>query len=60
MNDFFPKSPTPNVKTKELVHATVDLNNLVAYGDLIGKFRYISSRGNQYLLIAYHYDGNKI
>ena len=60
MNDFFPKSPTPNVKTKEVVHAIVDLNDLVAYGDLTGKFPYRSSRGNQYLLIAYHYDGNNI
>ena len=47
MNDLFPKSPTPNVKRKEVVHAIVDLNDLVAYGDLTGKFAYRWSRGNQ-------------
>ena len=33
---------------------------LVAYGNLPGKFPYKSSRGNQYILVAYHYDANMI
>ena len=60
LNDFFPSSPTPNIKTKEVVHAIVDTTDLVAYADATGKFPYRSSRGNQYLLIAYHYDANHL
>ena len=28
--------------------------------DLIGRFPYKSSRGSEYILIAYNYDGNAI
>ena len=28
--------------------------------DLTGKFPYISRRGNQYILVGYHYDANYI
>ena len=31
-----------------------------AYMDLIGRFPYCSSRGNEYILVAYHYDANAI
>ena len=31
-----------------------------AYSDLTGRFPYKSSRGNQYILIAYHNDSNAI
>ena len=48
------------MKTKEIIHDIVDLKNLVAYGDLTGKVSYKSSRGNQYILVAYHYNSNKI
>ena len=58
--DYFPSSPSPNEKTNEVIHAIVDLEDLVAYGDLTGKFPYKSSRGNQYILVTYHYDGNNI
>ena len=58
--DFFPSSPVPNIKSKEVVHAIVDLKELIAYGDLTWKFPYRSSRGNQYTLVAYHHDANNI
>ena len=32
----------------------------VAYTDLTGRFPYRSSRGNEYILVLYHYDGNAI
>ena len=60
LQDFFPSSPLPNIKTKEVVNAIVDLKDLVAYGDLTGKFPYKSSRGNQYILVGYHHDANNI
>ena len=31
-----------------------------AYTDLTGRFPYRSSQGNQYILVAYHYDANCI
>ena len=31
-----------------------------AYMDLTGRFPYKSSRGNEYILIAFHYDSNAI
>ena len=32
----------------------------IAYSDLTGRFPYTSSRGNQYIMVAYHYDANAI
>ena len=31
-----------------------------AYSDLCGKFPYCSSRGNNYIFVAYHYDADAI
>ena len=36
------------------------LNQLKKYSDLTGKFPVHSDRGNNYILVAYHYDGNNI
>ena len=60
LNDFFPESDKPNVRTHDLVHAIVDNNDLTAYSDLTGRFPYMSSRGSQYLYVVYHYDSNAI
>ena len=49
-HDYFPSSPSPNEKTKEIIHAIVDLEDLVVYGDLTGKIPYKSSHGCQYIL----------
>ena len=52
----FPSLEIPNHKTNELFFAI----SLVAYADLTGKFLYHSSRGNNSVLIAYHYDANTV
>ena len=36
------------------------MHDLIAYGDLTGKFPYKSTRGNQYILGGYNYDANNI
>ena len=59
--DSFPDSPTPNNKTHDVACMVVDKDEMrTVYTDLTGRFPYQSSRGNEYLLIAYHYDGNCI
>ena len=59
--DFFPVPDSPNVKTHDLIFAMVDARKLdTASIDLTGKFPYISRRGNQYILVGYHYDANYI
>ena len=45
--DSFPSSPTPNKKPHQ-----------VAYQDLTGRFPVRSSRGNEYILVGYHFDVN--
>ena len=57
--DNFPDSPTPNDKINNVVYIFIDRDELcTTYTDLTGLFPCCSSRGNEYLLIAYHYDGN--
>ena len=59
--DYFPSPETPNVKTKNVIYAVIDTRKLgQASMDLTGKFPYISRRGNQYILVGYHYDANYI
>ena len=59
--DSFPPSPTPNIKTNDVAYMVIDKNELsTAYTDLTGRFPCKSSSGNEYLLVAYHYDGNCI
>ena len=59
--DNFPNSPTPNVPTNEVAYMLIDKKELsTAYTDLTGRFPMRSSRGNQYILIGYHYDANCI
>ena len=57
--DLYPPSNIPNIKTNDLIFAMVDTTDK-AYFDLPGRFPFCSSRGNQYLVIAYHYDANAI
>ena len=57
--DFFP--PHSNEKTNDVCTIIQKLNpKTTAYSDLTGRFPYKSSRGNQYILIVYHYDSNAI
>ena len=55
-------SPTKSNKpTNDIIATIVDLKKAhTAYFDLMGAFPYISSRGNQYILLLYDYDNNAI
>lgn len=59
--NYFPPPDIPNKKTNEMF---IQLNPFQqtdkAYGDLTGRFPYMSSRGNQYFLVVYDYDSNAI
>ena len=59
--DSFPISPTPNTKTDNIAYMGINRNDLtLAYTDLTGRFPCKSRRGNEYILVAYHFDGNFI
>ena len=57
--------PTPlenNKRVHETYYAVIATNNTTGklYADLTGRFPVQSSKGNNYLLVAYHYDSNNI
>jgi hypothetical protein len=59
IDDHFPTFDPNYNKTHDVCYslfATTDK----AFMDLTGRFPYKSSRGNEYILIAYHYDSNAI
>ena len=56
VTDEFP--PQDN-RTHDVVYSLVS-NKDKAYMDLTGRFPFCSSRGNEYILIGYHYDANAI
>ena len=61
MEDTFPSSPSPDIKTNEVAYAIIDPDLLSnAYFDLTGRFPQRSLQGNQYIMIGYHYDANSI
>ena len=51
--------PQQQEKTNAVIYSTIQSTDK-AYLDLTGRFPYCSSRGNQYILIGYHYDSNTI
>ena len=59
-DDAFPISEKANVRTNDVVYAIIDHKANLAYMDLTGRFPYKSSRGNEYILVAYHFDANAI
>ena len=60
-DDSFPLSPTPNNKTNDVAYMIINRHEVnTAYTDLTGRFPCRSSSGNEYVMIAYHYDGNCI
>ena len=60
-NDSLPTSDSPNVKTNEVAYEIINKTAIcTAYTDLTGRFPMRSSRGNQYIMVGYHYDGNCI
>ena len=59
--DQFPLSEIPNVKTHHVCYVLVDPHKIATgYMDLTGRFPRRSSRGNEYILVAYHFDANYI
>ena len=59
--DFFPATDVPNEPTNHMLATVVPYSiTHKAFGDLPGKFPHTSSRGYQYFLVVYHYDGNAI
>ena len=60
-DDIFPPSPAPNIKTHQVAHSIMNRKELnTAYQDLTGRFPMKSSRGNECILVGYHYDANCI
>ena len=60
-DDYFPKSDSPNIKTNEVLYCLASADKAgLAFSDLTGRFPIQSSRGNNYVLIAYHVDANAI
>ena len=59
--DFFPISPAPNTKSNKVAYVVIDRNEMnTAYQDLTGRFPILSARGNEYIMIGYHFDANYI
>ena len=59
--DHFPPSPTPNVKSNSVAYLILNTDEVsTGYIDLTGRFPRRSSRGNEYILVGYHDDGNAI
>ena len=60
IQDGFPKSDEPNMKTHHIVFFLPTTEEAKVYNNLIDKFLYRSSKGNNYMLVAYNYDANAI
>ena len=60
-DNHFPQSPCPNTKTNAVAYVIINHDDdNVGYMDLAGCFPQRSSRGNEYVLVGYHFDGNAI
>ena len=60
-SDHFPKKDTLNQKTHQAAALSFPFNlTSKAYGDITGRFPYLSSRVNQSILIIYDHDSNVI
>ena len=54
-------SDSPNVKTNEVMYLLIDREEMsTGYQDLTGRFPQRSAKGNEYVLVGYHYDANCI
>ena len=59
--DTFPISPTPNIKENHVIYTLIESSSKgMGYIDLMGRFPFRSAKGNQYIMVAYHYDANAI
>lgn len=59
-DDMFPLSDTPNLKQDPVVYAIMGDTLSQVYICFPGRFLHSSSRGNEYILIGYHHDGDAI
>ena len=57
--DYYPDPDQTNARTKDVMFKVVK-SEALTYTDLKGRFPQRSRRGNQYILVAYHVDGNLI
>ena len=61
LQDLFPTSETPNLKTHNVCYALLNPQDIATgYMDLTGRFPKQSSRGNEYILVGYHFDANLV
>ena len=59
--DHFPIVEVLNMRTNQVCYAIIDpIEIIIGYIDLTGRFSKISSRGNEYILVGYHFDSNHI
>ena len=59
--DFSPTSLTPNIRSNSVAYLLVNpTDTTTGYVDLTGRFPRRSSKGNEYIPVGYHFDGNKI
>ena len=59
--EMIPPSPAPITKSHDVAYIIINKDELcTAYTDLTGQFTFRSSRGNQYILVGYHYNTNCI
>ena len=60
-NDFFPKPEQPNIRSNQVCYVLIQPNEtIIGYLDLTSRFPKWFSRGNEYIMIGYHYDTNCI
>ena len=60
-DNAFPPSPSPKILTNEVFYyLTQPEVTGKAYSDLTGRFSHRLSRGNEYLLVRYHFGANVI
>ena len=61
LKDSFPPSDLQDIKTHQLVFSIIESSHArIGYTYLTGRFPSRSSRGNECILITYHYDANAI
>ena len=59
--DAFPLSDVPNTRTNDVCYSIINPQEITTgYMDLTGRFPKRSSRGNEYILVGYHFDANHI
>ena len=56
-----PQSDQNNIKTNEVLYRVFETSeNGIVYTDQTEQFQYCSSRGSEYIMVAYHYEAHVI